>query len=62
MPVRVGGRLSPRQRWLLLGALVLFALSQVALALAPGRSLRSPPAAATPSPPATDDSGPTTDD
>ena len=47
MPVRVGRRLSPRQRVLLLGALVLFALSQIALALAPGWSHR--PAASVPS-------------
>ncbi|MBW3630238.1 MAG: hypothetical protein KY464_13190 [Gemmatimonadetes bacterium] len=41
MPVRAGGRLSQRQRWLLLGALVLFAVSQVALALAPAQALRA---------------------
>ena len=40
MPVRVGARLSQRQRWLLLGAVVVFALSQVALALAPAQALR----------------------
>ena len=44
MPVRVGGRLSQRQRWLLLSALVLFALSQVALALTPVWSVRPAPA------------------
>lgn len=50
MPVRVGGRLSPRQRWLLLGALVLFALSQVAGALAPVWSPRPSPVRQTPGP------------
>ena len=33
MPVRAGRRLSRRQRMLLLGAVLLFALSQVAVAL-----------------------------
>ena len=46
MPVRVHGRLSQRQRMLLLGALVLFAVAQVALALAPALSRR--PAAPVP--------------
>ena len=50
MPVRVHGRLSQRQRMLLLGALVLFAISQVALALAPAWSRRH----AAPVPTATD--------
>ena len=45
MPVRVHGRLSQRQRMLLLGALVLFAVSQVALALAPVWSQRPAPPA-----------------
>jgi hypothetical protein len=47
MPVRGGGGLSRRQRWVLLGAVVLFAISQVALALAslaPGGGVRNPAA------------------
>ena len=35
MPIRGGRRLSRRQRGLLLGAVVLFALSQLAITLAP---------------------------
>ena len=50
MPVRVCGRLSQGQRMLLLGALVLFAIAQVAIALAPGWSRRAAP----PVPAATD--------
>jgi hypothetical protein len=45
MPVRGGRRLSGPQRWLLLGALVLFGLSQVAVAVAAftrGGSPRAP--------------------
>lgn len=43
MPVRAGGRLSRVQRALLFGAVVLFALSQIALALAPAsRAPREP--------------------
>jgi hypothetical protein len=34
MPVRGGRRLTGAQRWLLLGALVLFGISQVAVAIA----------------------------
>jgi hypothetical protein len=43
MPVRVGGRLSPWQRRILLGMVVLFALGQVAVAMA-GGGLFTPPA------------------
>jgi hypothetical protein len=35
IPVRVGGRLSPWQRWVLFGAVILFGIGQLALALAP---------------------------
>ena len=45
MPVRVGGRLSRRQRMVLLGALVLFGFGQVALALAGGLGVERPPPA-----------------
>jgi hypothetical protein len=44
MPVRAGGRLSRRQRWILFGAVVLFGVGQVALALA-GEFWGPPPAA-----------------
>jgi hypothetical protein len=49
MPVRAGGRLSRRQRWLLLGAVVLFAVSQIVLALAPAaaRVTAGPPSGPT---------------
>jgi len=42
VPVRGGSRLAPWQRWVLLGAVALFAIGQVAAALAPPP--RSPPA------------------
>ena len=35
IPVRVGGRLAPWQRWVLFGAVILFGIGQIALALAP---------------------------
>lgn len=46
MPVRVGGRLSRRQRWTLLGVLVLFGVGQLALAIAGGFAGASPAATA----------------
>jgi hypothetical protein len=45
MPVRVGGRLTRRQRGILLGALVLFGVSQLALAFAGGFVGAAPAAA-----------------
>ena len=38
IPVRVGGRLTAWQRWVLFGAVVLFGIGQLALALAPAPS------------------------
>ena len=36
IPVRVGERLAPWQRWVLFGAVVLFGIGQLALAFSPG--------------------------
>ena len=51
MPVRVGGRLTRRQRALLLGAVLLFALGQVAMAIAGAAGSRRAPST---TPPAAD--------